>query len=194
MKKLAAPAITVLVLGGALSANATLIGDEIEFEYFDAGGDSSGISTFLVNDGASPDFSFFVHADDPDDFRVDINVTANSIILDIVNVLHDPSHDLPVFALAPRIALRDLDWVGEPMAFITDVQLVASDFGATSISTTFGPDSIYLDYNGADTFPLNQALRAEFEITTAVPEPVTMAMLGFLSAGMLGARRLRKRS
>lgn len=156
------------------TANATLIGDEVNLEVFSNGQSDSGLLTATVGDGV--EFN-------PQNVLT-FDVGASSI--EIVSLI-PPAR----FSANVDFVFSDLDWVGEA-GVIVDVLLDPVQ-GIGSVS--FTEDSVTFSVLERDRF--NSGVLASIELVTrhaSVPEPATLALLGLGLAGLAAVRQRRRRA
>lgn len=156
-----------IVLFAGSSANATLVGDSVTFEFGLGGSDGNGPVSGVV--GAGVEFDFVV-------FTVDFDAT--SILIEMgINVNG---------AAAIDWLFTDLDLIG---GGIENAILTVLDGPAGAFSISHTADSITvsnLAFN--ETFGPGPFFR--IDIVQAVPEPATLAILG---SGLAGLALLRRR-
>ncbi len=170
-------------LGLATQAQATLIGDMVNFELTDNPSFSVSPNSALVGAGVEAQI---IKNDSSTDF--DIDVDDASITL---TALHDNSFDG-----SEALRISDMDWVGSPGRIVDFGLNINGVFGLFDSDIAFGDDFVIIVLGGTSWDPGDSAV-INLEVdhdplsNNAVPEPIT-ATLGVMGIGALaGASRRR---
>ena len=181
MNKLKTAAVaSLLILAAGTPAQATLIGDTVDFNFDVVGFGTIFTGSAVVTD---PGVEFVVPANRGSSYSLDIFGDSFDIIIDLGRAA--------AVGASVIFTLSDLDWVGTP-GVITGVSLTGTNGNAANVTDIFfTDDSIAVTF--ADFTPPPVVQTYSFDIATshvAVPEPLTLALVG---TGLLGLAALRRR-
>jgi len=179
------PVVALLISGVGSVAHATLVGDNVRYDFF-LGVDNIGgtpLFAIVVPDGA-PEFRTNLGPT-----TIFVNLNASSINFTFGNFTV-PNPTFGTLSTGPQ--LSSLDWVDNPAAEIIGFGLETNIGRLTNDLVSFGPHEIRVNLAG-----LTVESRSFFDITLQVsepiPEPGTLLLIGSGLPGVgLGTRRRRR--
>ena len=165
-----------------LSAQASLIGDQVEIQWYypdTATPVAPSFGPFTVQAGT---------ADQQVETTQDIyfNVEASSLHIEF-----DPANGPIAWldAVFNGPVFQDLDYLGAPGSVISAVSVASSVTGFSSDRVSFGDDFVAVNFAGL----VHTGGQVDIDLTFAVPEPSTLLLMGMGVAVLAGLRwRVRK--
>ena len=181
--------VGLAMMGMAGSANATLIGDQIEFQGFfpDLGTPLAGFNLIVnVVDGTGDEFVFGVST---------TNVESGSVIFTL-------STGFATGDDCNCIQITSMDWVGDPSGIISGITLSSNTItgfttaNVTTSAVSGGPSEILI--NVADLTGVTATGSVTINLQTTdreIPEPGSLALfgIGLVGLGFMTRRRRNRR-
>lgn len=187
-----------VMLAIPLSSNATLMGDSVQGAL--GSQFSNGVTTQFTSPaivGADAEFSGVITDSSSQMWDIVVDIGASSFTVSINERIRNGDGNIKGGPNLMALSLSDLDWIGAP-GMITDVALSSYNCASAGFSCTSfreGPDISVLNFGPTSlNFSADIMRNGEvyaFGITTHVPEPATIALLGLGLAG-LGFTRWRR--
>ena len=176
-------AVTMLVFA-TTSANASLIGDQINYEYLFPNTSSVFDQRFINVVAGNSD----AVTSDLGTVDLTVNPEGDSIELLLTQTGTPPTFNPGTFNGA---RFSDLDWVGIPGEII-GVNLVTDFAGLTASRVSFTADSVSVNFVDLTMTQTTHFVSLQLE-TRHVPEPASMALFGLGAAGLGFVRRRNKK-
>ena len=185
-KNIGIMAMLVILVALTVPSNASVIGDTVTVYRDSFGSTVTGPFTYEVLAGNADAKSLTTNI--PPNLLVDVE--ASSILIDFFPPFSgggEASHLLYV---------TDIDWVGDPSAFISGVNFTTDISNFTLSDISFSSHNVTIKLGDISpginlTVPKYLDINLEFSGTNPVPEPSTFLLLG---AGLGGLALLRRRS